>query len=133
MASRVFTQTYIVTRTADAIPVSGPMSHFVHLGFSTFAIRDNFHSYEGNTYKYAGGIAQSKLKNRITRHESRRPSPKVTGPRVPEANLRRSQSVGPKPGYERNYKVKKHTHDRMFVFPDNHRRNIFMKCVSVLS
>src|SRR6266481_10088906 len=95
MASRVFTQTYIVTRTADAIPVSGPMSHFVHLGFSTFAIRDNFHSYEGNTYKYAGGIAQSKLKNRITRHESRRPSPKVTGPRVPEANLRKSQIVDP--------------------------------------
>lgn len=35
------------------------------------------------THRYAGGSAQSKLKNKITKHESRTPSPKATGPRVP--------------------------------------------------
>jgi hypothetical protein len=30
----------------------------------------------------------------MTRHESRRPSPKVTGPSVPDANLRKVTTVG---------------------------------------
>jgi hypothetical protein len=49
---------------------------------------------ESSTHRYAGGTAQIRLKNRMTRHESRRPSPKVTGPSVPDANLRKSQSIG---------------------------------------
>lgn len=39
------------------------------------------------TYRYAGGIAHSKLKKRMTRHESLRPNPYATGPNVPEENL----------------------------------------------
>ena len=38
-------------------------------------------------YKYEGRAAQMRLKNRITRHESRSPSPKTAGPRVPAENL----------------------------------------------
>jgi hypothetical protein len=45
----------------------------------------------GNTHRYAGGMAQIKLKNRMTRHESRRPSPKDTGPSVPVENLVRTE------------------------------------------
>lgn len=48
---------------------------------------------ESSTHRYAGGTAQIRLKNRMTRHESRRSSPKVTGPSVPDANLRKSQSL----------------------------------------
>jgi hypothetical protein len=32
-------------------------------------------------------MQQNRLKNRITRQESRRPSPKTTGPAVPDENL----------------------------------------------
>jgi hypothetical protein len=31
----------------------------------------------------------------MTKHESRTPSPNITGPSVPEANLRKNQRVGP--------------------------------------
>ncbi len=68
--------------------------------------------------------------NRITRHESRRPSPKVTGPSVPAANLQNSQSLRPT---LRTQLRKRNTNDKMFVFADNHIKNILMKCVSVLS
>lgn len=39
------------------------------------------------THKYAGRALHNKLKKRITRHESRSPKPKITGPRVPAENL----------------------------------------------
>lgn len=61
----------------------------------------------------------------MTRHESRRPSSKATGPSVPVANL-------PKCRHQRN-QGKRHTHDKMFVFADSHIKNILIKCVSVLS
>src|SRR6267154_1449844 len=67
----------------------------------------------------------------MTRHESRRPSPKVTGPSVPEANLRKSQIV--RPGVTSAVEQDRQTHDRMFIFADSHTKNILMKCVSVLS
>jgi hypothetical protein len=78
---------YIVIGIADASPVLGPMSHFItsiqHIRHKATSI-----PLRGTTtYRYAGGIAQIMLKKMMTRHESRRPSPKVTGPRVPEANL----------------------------------------------
>jgi len=72
---------------ADAGPVLDPMSHFItsiqHIRHKTTPI----HLRGTTTYRYAGGMAQIMLKKKMTRHESRRPSPKVTGPRVPEANL----------------------------------------------
>jgi hypothetical protein len=52
---------------------------------------ENAFSLASSTHKYAGGIANSKLKNRMTRHESRRLSPKTAGPSVPEENLRESR------------------------------------------
>jgi hypothetical protein len=39
------------------------------------------------THRYEGRAAQMILKNRITRHESRNPSSKATGPSVPAENL----------------------------------------------
>jgi hypothetical protein len=41
------------------------------------------------THRYDGAIAASSVKYVITRHESRRPSPKATGPNVPAENLQR--------------------------------------------
>ena len=38
-------------------------------------------------HKYEGKAAQMMLKNKMTRHESRSPSPKTTGPSVPAENL----------------------------------------------
>ena len=34
----------------------------------------------------------SRLKNRMTKHESRRPSPNATGPNVPDENLREKRN-----------------------------------------
>ena len=39
-------------------------------------------------YKYEGSAAQMILKNRITKQESRSPSPNTAGPSVPVENLR---------------------------------------------
>jgi hypothetical protein len=85
MASRVLTQMYIVTRTADENPVSRPMSYLLTL--SQHIHRKTASTPASSTHRYAGGIAQIRLKNRMTRHESRRPSPNIAGPNVPEANL----------------------------------------------
>jgi hypothetical protein len=80
----MLTQKYIGTRTADGNPVLGPMSYFLiviqHIRRKTDPTA---------THRYAGATAQSRLKNRMARHESRRPSPKVTGPNDPDAKLRK--------------------------------------------
>ena len=115
--------------TADANPVSGPMSHLRGIAQQILC-----KTTASSTYRYAGGTAQIKLKNRITRHESRRPSPKDTGPSVPAENLR----IKIKPSLiirlTDAIKGKRgRTHDRIFVFADSHMKNILTKCVSVLS
>jgi hypothetical protein len=85
---------------------------------------------ESSTHRYAGGTAQIRSKNRMTRHESRRPSPKVTGPSVPDANLRKRAKS--RAGLRTQLR-ERNTHDKMFIFADIHMKNILMKCVSVLS
>ena len=72
--------------TSDANRVSGPVSYL----FALIQHIPNRRTPASITYRYAGGMALKRLKNRMTRHESRRLSPKVTGPSVPEANLRRT-------------------------------------------
>jgi hypothetical protein len=128
ISSRVLTQMYIVMRTADETPVWGPRSYLFtlsqHIRYTTASIPTS------STHRYAGGTAQKRLKNRMTRHESRRPSPKVTGPSVPEAKLRKSQSVRPRVPTNQG---KRHTHDKMFILAESHTKNILMKYVSVLS
>ena len=124
----MLTQKYIGTRTTDENPDSGPMSYLFtliqHIRHGTKPIVTS------NTYRYAGAIAQSRLKDRMTRHESRRPSPKVTGPNEPDAKLRK-RAKSYVPTYEKHQG--KGTHGSMFIFADNHTKNILMKCVSVLS
>ena len=66
----------------------------------------------------------------ITRHESRRLSPKATGPNVPAENLRIATSWSL--AYQRKA-GKWRTYDRMFVFAESHMKKIFMKRVSVFS
>jgi len=78
---------YIVMRTADANLVSGPMSHFFTVTLLQYVLRKTTCVVARSTHRYAGGMAPRRLKIKMTMHESRRPSPKVTGPRVPEANL----------------------------------------------
>jgi hypothetical protein len=86
---------------------------------------------ERSTHKYAGGIAQTRVKNMTTRHESRRPSPKAAGPKVPVENL----LTGSVSELEFAYveRAEQCTHDRMFEFAESHMKKILMKCVSVLS
>ena len=67
----------------------------------------------------------------MTRHASRRPSPKATGPNVPVENLRQKRSE--LNDYCCNYVGKNGTHDIMFVFADSHIKNILLNCVSFLS
>jgi hypothetical protein len=69
---------------------------------------------ESRTHRYAGGTAQIRLKNRMTRHESRRPSPKVTGPSVPDANLRKGQSLGRRRSTN-TIKVKEHARQDVHI------------------
>jgi hypothetical protein len=76
-------------------------------------------------YKYEGSAAQMILKNRITRHESRSPSPKTAGPSVPAENLGdvlllESSMRGP------------WTNERILKFIENQTKNILLYCVSVL-
>jgi hypothetical protein len=120
---------YIEMSTADANPVSGPIS-YLH-GIAQQILCKTMAS---STYRYAGGMAQIKLKNRMTRHKSRRPSPKDTGPSVPAENLR--IKIKPSLIVSLTDAIKGkcgHTHDSIFVFADSHMKNILMKCVSVLS
>jgi hypothetical protein len=86
-ASSILTQKYIGTRTADENPVLGPMSYLFIL--IEHIRRKTDPAATSNTHRYAGAIAQSRLKNTMTKHESRRPSPKVTGPNDPDAKLRK--------------------------------------------
>ena len=92
MTSRVLTQMYIVTRTSDGNPVSCPMSYL--LISSQHIPRKVASTPASNTHRYAGGTAHIRLRNRMTRHESRRLSPNIAGPNVPEANLGKYQIVG---------------------------------------
>ncbi len=100
---------YIVTRTADEIPVLGPMSYLLiliqHIRCKIVPTATS------STHRYAGATAQSRLKNRITRHESRRPSPKVTGPNDPDANLGKRQTVGS----DLREPIRGKTHARQYV------------------
>ena len=77
-------------------------------------------------------MAEIKLKNRMTRHESRRPSPKATGPSVPVENLRTQSSVTDRLS-DASDPGENGTDATMFVFTDTHIKNILIKCVSVLS
>jgi hypothetical protein len=123
----ILTQTYIGTRTADETPVLGPMSYLLIL--IQLIRRKTDHTATSNTHRYAGATAQNRLKNRMTRHESRRPSPKVTGPNDPDAKLRKRVTSSRLTRAIR----RKDTHGSMFIFADNHTKNILMKCDSVLS
>jgi hypothetical protein len=78
---------YIVIRIADANLVLVPMSHLFTITLLQYILRKTTSVLARSTHRYAGGMALRRLKIKMTRHESRRPSPKVTGPRVPEANL----------------------------------------------
>ena len=78
---------YIVMRTADANLVLGPISYLFTITLLQYILHKTTSVLAGSTHRYAGGMAPRRLKIKMTRHESRRPSPKVTGPRVPEANL----------------------------------------------
>jgi hypothetical protein len=127
-ASVILTQKYIWTRTADENPVLGPTSYLIIL--IQHICRKTDLTAMSNTHKYAGATAQSRLKNRMTRHESRRPSPKVTGPNEPDANLRKRSNHWSRPTRANK---RKDTHGSMFIFADNHTKNILTKCVSVLS
>lgn len=118
---------YIATNTAGATPVSGPMSSFSATRLSNSAtIKRGTCSC---THKYAGKMAKNMLKNRMTKHESWRPRPKATGPNVPAENLRQKRSKFNQHLSERNNT----TDDRMFVFADNHKKNILLNCISFLS
>jgi len=86
------TQTYTATSTADASPVSGPMSYLHSEAQHIRHEATQALSAASSTHRYAGGMAQIKLKHSMARHESRRPSPKDTGPSVPETNLRTERS-----------------------------------------
>lgn len=68
----------------------------------------------------------------ITRQESRRSSPKATGPNVPVENLR---AVKPNHGDQPASASQENrgTHDRMFVFAESQIKKILIKRVSVLS
>jgi hypothetical protein len=122
---------YIAMHIADADPVWGPRLFLFtlnqHIRYKTASTPSS------NTHRYAGGIAQIRLKPRITRHESRRPNPKVTGPRLPEANLQYEEAKLWVPGHLRHQGKGQETYERMFVFADTHTKNILIKCVSVLS
>lgn len=39
------------------------------------------------TYRYAGRAQHNMLKNKMTRHESRKPRPNAVGPKVPAERL----------------------------------------------
>ena len=121
------TQMYTERCTSDANLVSGPRSH-LFTEIQNICRRTT--SSASSTHKYDGPIAASIVKNMITRHESRRPSPKATGPNVPAENLRMAKSRGSP--YELSA-GKRHTHDKMFAFAENHIKKILMKRVSVLS
>ena len=82
---------YIVTRTSDENLVSCPMSYL--LTSSQYIPGKAASTPASSTHRYAGGVAQIRLKNRMTRHESRRLSPNIAGPNVPEANLGKYQIV----------------------------------------
>ena len=69
----------------------------------------------------------------MTRHESRRPSPNVTGPSIPEENLQKGQIESWGPARTSAIKGKRQTYVRMVVLADSHTKNILMKCFSVLS
>ena len=76
-------------------------------------------------YKYEGRAAQMILKNRITKHESRSPSPNTAGPSVPAENLDdvllfKLSTRGP------------WTNERILKFMANQTKNILLYCVSVL-
>ena len=71
------------SRSLYFTPVRGPqvaLRHRSRLVCSGFKLTED-------TYKYEGRAAQMRLKNRITKHESRNPSPKTAGPSVPDENL----------------------------------------------
>ena len=120
---------YIVQRTSDANPVSGPMSYL--LNTIQKIRRKTILSSSSRTHKYEGGIAEMRVKKVMTRHESRRPSPKAAGPNAPEENLR----IGPNHSVRLTSVIqgKRHTHGRMFAFAENHTKKTLMKYVSVLS
>ena len=93
ISSRVLTQMYIAMHTADENPFWGPRSYLFTL--SQHIRNKTAFTPTSSTHRYAGGTEQIRLKNRMTRHESRRPSPKATGPNVPEAKLQKSHGVSP--------------------------------------
>ena len=65
------------------------------------------------------------LKNKITRHESRSPSPNAAGPRVPAENLSNMLPLG----FQHRWEP---TDERMLKFIENQTKNILLYCVSVL-
>jgi hypothetical protein len=120
---------HIARHTFDASPVSDPMSHLFTLIQNTRCKITL--SPESSTHKYDGGIAESRVKNVMMRHESRRPNPKAAGPKVPVENLQKRPRI-----LASIYRLKlrkRQTHDRMFVLAENHKKKILMKLVSVLS
>ena len=88
MASVILTQKYIGTRRAAEIPGLGPMLYLIII-IQHIRPKTDPTKLSSNTHRYAGATAQSRLKNTMTRHESRIPSPKVTGPNDPDAKLRK--------------------------------------------
>ena len=66
------------------------------------------------------------LKNRMVRHESRSPSPKIAGPSVPAENLAITPS-------KLHYRRQRTTHVRIFTFNENQRKKILLNWVSVRS
>ena len=71
------------------------------------------------------------MKNVITTQESRKSSPKATGPNVPVENLR---TVKPNHGDQPTSACQERaTHERMFVFAESQIKKILIKRVSVLS
>ena len=76
------TRRCILIDTSAADLISVPMS-----SYSDHMVREARGLLLEGTYKYAGGAQHKTLKKKITRQESRKLSPKTTGPTVPAENL----------------------------------------------
>ena len=77
---------------------------------------------KNGTYRYAGTALHSKLKNKITRHESLKLNPKTTGPSVPAENLPNHYMViTNEPRY-----TNRDTHERILKFADPQMKKILL-------
>ncbi len=79
------------------------------------------------THKYAGSALHSRLKKRMTKHDSLSPRPNITGPRVPAEKLGVNQTVGIRCDTDRR------TYERILKLADNQMKIILLYCVSTLS